>query len=598
MSLPILHDLYDDLKRLTIAGSDLAIGDMSLKKKPPVLTKMGEKAPVFSRLAALTNALAEAEGSKPDQLLELSQLLSSVMYTMGKSGKEGDIVVEAIDREYPAGLSYHKLQPILVALTTKGSGRVEIIQHAEQSGNLFDIRLIRPLMAALDDSYSELADYVAEKVLPMYGRDILPTIQNTFQLKGKKGDGRRLKVIHSLLKEEGLDFYIECVEKGSEHVRNAAIDFLYPYDDAEEIIMEAAKSKKVETRRAAYASLAKRDSDAAAQFLMTALEGKDRELVVQAAMGYSSPKVKESLLEFAKMLFNSFVNMKKQETANLLYSVLGCFQPVPNEKVLAFLRECVENREISVSIARTAAVILYNEGFEMLRYIESICTLPHRSSLVDLSFRASLKIRTKEEVFDLYSRYAKRTRKDPAGQAILETMDRLVFFSPELRAFDEVYQKSHYWYYGGESIDHEGLTEVEWDERWVDLLIKLDEEKLVYRLPHQITSRKHLNYLLGKLAENPYFSSSRGMGAMTSLIQIRYEDVFAVMVDTLKKTDVNMSSVKFHYSSIVNNLGLFAFLPKKYAEPLKQIAEQEIQHQNLKDRLQEIYFYLKNKGEN
>jgi hypothetical protein len=230
MSLPILNELQDDLKRLTIAGSDLATEDISLKKKIPVLLKMGEKAPVFTRIAQFTENLVTGKEPTSEHLLELSTLLSSIMYTMGKTGRDGDLEVGGTTSEIPTEISYLTLKPIIEALTTKGSGRGEIIEQAYQSGKIYDLRLIYPLIAALDDSYPELADFVAEHILPKYGQEILPIIQASFSVKGKKGDGRRLKVMAEILGVGGLPFYYECIENGSTQVQIAGLEILSQYE--------------------------------------------------------------------------------------------------------------------------------------------------------------------------------------------------------------------------------------------------------------------------------------------------------------------------------------------------------------------------------
>ncbi|WP_423802301.1 HEAT repeat domain-containing protein [Neobacillus sp. SAB-20_R2A] len=596
MSLPILQDLHDDLKRLMIAGSDLAAGDMSLKKKVPVLMKLGEKSAVFGRLAMLTESLTDG-GDSSNQLLELAELLTSVMYTMGKTGVDGDLVTTGTVHEFPTNIGYQKLKPILEALTTKGSSRSEVIEQAYQSGSLNDLRLIQPLISALGDSNLQLADFISEKVLPDFGMAVLPMVQSTFSIKGKKADGRRLRVISGILKEEGLPFYIECVEKGSEQVRIAALEILYLYDAAEELLLEYAMAKKPDTRRAAFESLVKRDSAKAVQFLLKALEGRDHDTVIHLAR-FGSDRLKESLLGYAKGLLNDFLETKEEEKVKRLHAVLFCFRPVPNLETGQFLQEIIENRDIPSSLARVAAVSLLNEGgFETLEFVEKVHQIPRLAGLADLSLQASLYIRSKEEVFDHFSRYAKRSRKDPGGNAILATMDNFIYFIPELRGYDERFLKNQYAGYGDKPVTEHRLVGKEWDERWVDVLMELDEEQLVFRLPKRVMSQKHLQYLLDKLAINPYFSSKRGTGVMVSLIQIGYEKVFDVLMDVLKKTDVNMKSVQFHHGWIITNLGMLCALPKKYAEEIRRIAENEIDNDRIKSRLQEIVYYLNHKGE-
>jgi len=49
MSIPVLIQVYDEMRRLAIAGSAVASGDFRLKRLVEPLTKAGEKAPVFAK---------------------------------------------------------------------------------------------------------------------------------------------------------------------------------------------------------------------------------------------------------------------------------------------------------------------------------------------------------------------------------------------------------------------------------------------------------------------------------------------------------------------------------------------------------------------
>jgi hypothetical protein len=369
MSIPILHELQNDLKRLLIAGSDLAIGDISLKKKIPMLMKMGEKAPVFKRLGQLTETLTDGQESTSENLLELSTLLSSVLYTTGKTGNDGELKARVGKGEYPTELSYLTLKPIIEALTTKGSGRMEVIEQAYQSGKIFDLRLIYPLLKSLEDTYPELADFVAEKILPTYGPGLLPILQETFSMQGKKGDGRKLKVIGQLLGEEGLPFYYECIEKGSAPVQIAGLEILADYDVAEELLISYTKAKKSDVRLVVYKSLAQRESDTAVTCLIQALAGKDRNLVIEAAAAFSTDKLKEAMLEFTGKLLGELMEAKKGEQDELLVSLsstLQCFLHSQSEKVVNFLREVIENRKVHPTITRQAALVLIEQQVEKL----------------------------------------------------------------------------------------------------------------------------------------------------------------------------------------------------------------------------------------
>ncbi|WP_409292685.1 HEAT repeat domain-containing protein [Peribacillus sp. SCS-37] len=590
MSIPILDELQKDLIRLTIAGADLAADDHSIKKKVPVLLKMGEKAPVFNKLGELADTLIHKEESRAKHLMELSQLLTSILYTMGKTGGEGEMSAGGKQVEYPSDISYLSLKPLTEALTTKGAGRAEVIRSAFQSGKTRDLRLVLPLINALDDSYQEIADFVADEVLPQYGRDILPLIQDQFVVKGKKGDARRLKVMSRFLGDEGLPLYLECAENGSEQVRNEALEHLHHYDEAEEILLKYAKAKKESTKKAALTALAKRGSAAAIESLEAVLTSKDYDMVLDIALENPSRGLMDVILSYAKQVKAEFKESKDRDIQDLFRYLISVLNHDGNAEQIEFLKDVIMDRTMPDILVMEASGRLMDGSREALQFVESICRMPGRSGITDVSFMASMEFRTPEEIFDLYSGDVKKTRKDPSGRAILSFMDQMVQFSPDIREFDERSRMKYGWY----DLEENSADDIQWDKRWVDLLISLDEEHLVYRIARQPAGGEHIDYLLKKLAVNPYFSSQRGMGVMMSLIQIGYEHTLDVLLDILRKTDHNMKSVKFHTSRIVRNVGLFFLLPGRHADALQEAAA-VTGHKELRDRLNEIAFEMRTK---
>ena len=60
MSIPVLTQVYDEVRRLSIAGSVVAAGDFRLKKLVPPLEQAGQKAPVFAKVAQAVEAVVES----------------------------------------------------------------------------------------------------------------------------------------------------------------------------------------------------------------------------------------------------------------------------------------------------------------------------------------------------------------------------------------------------------------------------------------------------------------------------------------------------------------------------------------------------------
>ena len=63
MSIAVLTQVYDEVRRLAIAGSVVARGDFRLKKLIPPLEQAGAKAPVFAKVAEAVKAVVESNGT-------------------------------------------------------------------------------------------------------------------------------------------------------------------------------------------------------------------------------------------------------------------------------------------------------------------------------------------------------------------------------------------------------------------------------------------------------------------------------------------------------------------------------------------------------
>jgi len=588
--IPVLHELYEETKRLAVAGSDLAAGDPKLHKIAAVLTKMGEKAPVFKQLAQMTELLASDREESAERLLSLSSLLHSVLYTQGTTGDEGEWEdrSEEVTVKADTSLSYRTIEPLLEALTSKGSGRLQVIEQAFQANAYHDLRLVQPLLQALDDSYPDIADFVAHHMLPSLGEAITPLLLGDYDLKGKRSDARRLEVLGEILREKGLELYREALSEGSFQVKIAAISILGEYPDEEDAIMEETKAKKLEVRQAAYEALVKSSSEKAAKVILEGLSSKDNEWLIYTVARSKSPILNEGLFRLVKEAYETYKEGETKESKRHLSLLLYGLKGKEQENMRGLLQEIAADEQVPSGIARDAATMLLELKDEKnLLFVEQLCANKQRSTLVDLSFQASLQLgRTKEDVFDRYQYYVKKTRRDPVGKVILEELDERIDFVPALKEWDPIYR----YYYMENSERNSGL---EWDQRWLSLFQSLDEEQLVYRLSRSVEEEGHLQYLLAKVKKNPYFSSQRGVSVILSLIQSNYEHTFDVMKDMLIKTDRYADSVKFHISSIVHNLELFAQLSPSYAGELEKVVQAEMKHPKLKDKMLEVVYEMK-----
>src|SRR5438552_2882295 len=324
MSIAILTQVYDEMRRLAIAGSVVAGGDFRLKKLIPQLEQAGARAPVFTKVAEAVKAVVEGkEQTSAPALLELTTLVNAILYTQGETGATGTLEpIETSDLGAPAvQASARVLKPLLEALTTTGSGRMELIRAAHERGAFRDLRLVKPALEALDDVYAEIGDFIAEHVLPLYGKAILPELRIKFDLKGRAGHPRRLRLMHNLDPVGTRDLLKQALDSGSKEVKIVAIACLGAARDDLSYLLEQASAKAQEVRQAAYMALATIDDDAAVAVLEKAMNGKDLDLAAEP--------------------------LRKTRNARLLNHLLGA---VKGE--LAALRKTKEKKEVSQKIDR------------------------------------------------------------------------------------------------------------------------------------------------------------------------------------------------------------------------------------------------------
>ena len=165
MSLALIQESAKEVRRLAIAGSPLAVGDFRLKKLIPPLEKAGATVPVFAQVAKAISELVDGkEAESAGRLLSLSTLLNAILYTQGQSGTQADFKELEMYSAASANTrtTARVLKPIIQALTNSGAGRFEVVKSAVDRGAFNDLRLIDPAIRALDDSFGELADLMAD----------------------------------------------------------------------------------------------------------------------------------------------------------------------------------------------------------------------------------------------------------------------------------------------------------------------------------------------------------------------------------------------------------------------------------------------------
>ena len=258
-----LYDLQQELNRLFIAGSKFAKNDPRLQKYIPILKKLGEKAPVFNKLAQEVEALLQVGSQQSaEKLLNVSTLLYSVLYTQGvtiqaeatKALQEPNVSIADVNTTY----SYLQLKPVLQALTQSNSGRLEVLKDAFERGIFKDSRTFGYLSYALADKYTELADYVLQTIIPTCGQAILPFLLSDFRLEDKTENVRRLRLLYQLKYAEMDSLTDKIFSDSLPNLQAEAVSIIAEKKDTqtEDFIMSLTGDKNKLVREASYKALA------------------------------------------------------------------------------------------------------------------------------------------------------------------------------------------------------------------------------------------------------------------------------------------------------------------------------------------------------
>lgn len=493
MSLALIQESAQEARRLAIAGSPLAVGDFRLKKLIAPLEQAGAKAPVFAQVAkAISDLVNGTEAESAGRLLILSTLLNAILYTQGESGTTvgfGELEVFAT-RCSSTRTTARVLKPLVTALTSAGAGRFEIIKEACARNAFNDLRLVDPAIQALGDTYSELGDLVAEKILPAYGPGIVPRLKTGFDVKGKKHDARKLTVMHRLNPAGTLDLCKTALEDGSPEVKAAAIICLGKHEDCLPLVLEQANSKNKMARAAALEALAEHDRPEVVKLFGDFIKGDTLELLARPFRAIRNRHVLDLLFAEGRRVLDE-LNKGDGEQVPRFLEILDCLNGRKDQETEDFLLNCFSRcdrlgtlksstkSKITVQfsgpdILDRLAWILYETGSR--KSLEAIVS--KREVLPLTAFmhvvRSALSVWPPEKVYDEFAPLLSQNKgagkqKNEILQQIIRTARQEYLSGPKLSAssindFDEQMRPQ---------------GNLEWDLRWLDAGIKADQSLVV-----------------------------------------------------------------------------------------------------------------------
>lgn len=551
MSLALIQESAKEVRRLAIAGSPLAVGDFRLKKLIAPLEQAGAKVPVFAQVAkAINDVVNGKEADSAANLLSLSTLLNAILYTQGQTSADGNLQPLEV---YASNCSSTKttarlLKPLIHALTSSGGERFKTVTAAVERGAFNDLRLIAPSIYALGDTYPELADLVADKILPSYGPGILPQLKATLDLKGKRQDARKLEVMHKLDPAGTLDLCKTALDDGSVEVKAAAISCLGQHEESLSLVLEQANAKNKVLRAAALEALAQYDRPEVAKLFAEAIKGKSLDILVAPFRTLRSTSVVEALLKEGASVFDALL-ANDSEQIERFCEILACLESRKEPEAEAFLCSCYERSPKLTKLK--AAKNRYVDGGQIIdRLTHALYSigskqtleviLAKRTDLIATSFtyvlRSALRVWKPDAVFKEFSPLLEN--KTGKLKNVREELIRLIF----AHQWDDSSRYSPM--FDDDEPDDEAtqaLRKVVWDSRWLDAGIKHDADEIVFALA-QPGHKVALNYLL-KWKDAKRTSDAGWL--IRALVRCQYPKVTDYFIDLVKeKTKGNKAN---HY---------------------------------------------------
>lgn len=493
MKLQPLYDLQQEVNRLFIAGSKFAKGDPRLQKHIPVLQKLGEKAPVFAKLAKDIEELLDTDTQQSaEKLMGISTLLYSVLYTQGdmleadvqEVEQTPNIPLSEVNTEY----SYLQLKPVMEALTTSNSGRIELLKDALERNIFKDSRTYPYLDIALGDKYAELCDYVEKTIIPSIGKPIVPFLIQNFRYEDKTENVRRFRLLNNFGYEGIGEMTDKIFAESLPALQAEAVNMLSNDKKNEEFIIKLADDKNKLVREAAYKALAKletRTSLEKLKYVYLTNKNKTNQSSIVAALAFSKlPFFFQEVFDKVVEKFEEFIALDKDTDDKVLLDKLDrfktdidLFENKDRPEVYSFFERVLKDSKYN-SIISAKKSVLENQGHSVSQniiaafnsfdpkkvltfYENNMDDIPHtawkRPLWSNYFYKAVENEYSKEKIFDVFNSQFRNTMNASS-------------------LFDVYTNGSNYYYYSNDKDVTVYTDKI--DKRWVNLLYSYFEGKI------------------------------------------------------------------------------------------------------------------------
>ncbi|MCI8602149.1 MAG: hypothetical protein HFE45_11295 [Oscillospiraceae bacterium] len=347
MNLQPLYDLKERLEQAAMAGVGLLGEDFRLKRAAEAMAPLAAASPVFKKIeAGVQGLLAAPKEARSGALLDTLALIDAVAYTQGSVGAAGELLPLASE---PVGAylaySYSQLSPVLNALTSKGGGRMALLEQAfAVMPKMFsDFRVLPALVeSGLGDSYGEIGD-LCVNILAAQGEAALPLLYEGFDPAGKTAMVRRVQAIGLIEKEKANGFYLAQLEKAKGGVKEALIWALH-YDAANaEQLAILCQTEKGKNKEAAHWALSRLDSPVMEDYFRKLAEKAPLEAVNYlwlAASGTASRLTAELFLKTIAPFEADLNRVVSAEQGKLLTSLLWALPGKSGPEICEAYRRC------------------------------------------------------------------------------------------------------------------------------------------------------------------------------------------------------------------------------------------------------------------
>ena len=554
MSIPILIQVYDEMRRLAIAGSVVAPGDFRLKKLIAPLEKSAEKAPVFAKVAQAVQAVVDSnDKTASTALLELTTLVNAILYTQGATGIAGELKpLETTDLGQTTQTGARTLKPLLEALSSTGSGRMELVRDAFDRGTFKDPRLIKPALGAIDDPYPDIREFICERVLPLYGKAILPELRAKLDIKGRGGHLNRLQLMHRLDPQGSRDVIQQALNDGSKEMRVAAVECLGTNDDDLVYLLEQTRSKAKDVGAAALGALLKaraKSADVIAA-LKKAISGADLQLIVGRVKECSLPEIRNYALEQAEQQLAEVLKLKDKNlqgpAVNRLQQLVSSLDERSDPNAEAFLLSCFEHADALATIKSEPSGADLNELVAHLlsqgtAKMQRRLVAAHKTLAGGMLSSALFAARATMAPAEFYEGFSplleglseKRTKKNSAehdrGQALLAALNSASGVLP--------YLHRPWMDWRAEAQQRRAMSLPDLDPRWLDAAVDAGSVELVCSLarPGHSAANRLLSEQLVR-AKNP-------QELLRTMVRIQHPDAIDALIAALKE----QARGKYHY---------------------------------------------------